>query len=161
LGAGVFGNPHSENPTSRAATDLVESARRAVLRHLNGSPDEYAVIFTPNATGACRLVAEAYPFGPDRRLVLTVDNHNSVNGIREYARGRAASVTYVPGLVDGVDGPGLFAYPAQSNFTGEQHPQEWVEQAHARGFDVLLDAAAYLPTNALDLSTVHPDFVPT
>jgi selenocysteine lyase/cysteine desulfurase len=26
--------------------------------------NEYAVIFTPNATGACRLVGEAYPSQP-------------------------------------------------------------------------------------------------
>jgi selenocysteine lyase/cysteine desulfurase len=53
----------------------------------------------------------------------------------------------------------LFAFPAQSNFSGVQHPLEWVELAHAHGWDVLLDAAAFVPTNRLDLSTVHPDWV--
>ena len=53
----------------------------------------------------------------------------------------------------------LFAYPAQSNFTGVQHPLEWIEQAHGHGWDVLLDAAAYVPTNRLDLCRWHPDFV--
>jgi selenocysteine lyase/cysteine desulfurase len=53
----------------------------------------------------------------------------------------------------------LFAYPAQSNFSGVQHPLDWIEQAHAAGWDVLLDAAAFVPTNRLDLSAVHPDFV--
>jgi selenocysteine lyase/cysteine desulfurase len=55
---------------------------------------------------------------------------------------------------------GLFAYPAQSNFSGVQHPLRWIEMAHERGFDVLLDAAAYVPSNRLDLSVVKPDFVP-
>ncbi len=40
-----------------------------------------------------------------------------------------------------------------------QHPLEWIEQAHAHGWDVLLDAAAYVPTNRLDLGRWHPDFV--
>jgi selenocysteine lyase/cysteine desulfurase len=53
----------------------------------------------------------------------------------------------------------LFAYPAQSNFSGVQHPLEWIEQAHAHGWDVMLDAAAFVPTNRLDLSVCHPDFV--
>ena len=78
------------------ATELIEQARARILSHFNASPDEYAVIFTPNATGACRLVGESYDFGPNNRFVLTLDNHNSVNGIREFARGRDAAVEYVP-----------------------------------------------------------------
>ena len=53
----------------------------------------------------------------------------------------------------------LFAYPAQSNFSGVQHSLEWIERAQAQGWDVLLDAAAFVPTNRLDLSRWHPDFV--
>ena len=214
-----WGNPHSENPASAASTDLVERARLAVLAHFNASPDEYAVIFTPNATGACRLVGEAYPFGPRTRLVLTEDNHNSVNGIREFARFRGAGIQYVPftspdlrvdddaivaaltstgpgplraawqtarsgvapwagrgsrarrqhslaqetitgtGLRAAVPRRGLLAYPAQSNFSGVQHPLRWIQAAHEHGYDVLLDAAAYVPSNRLDLSVAKPDFV--
>jgi molybdenum cofactor sulfurtransferase len=53
----------------------------------------------------------------------------------------------------------LFAYPAQSNFSGVQHPLGWVGVARSRGWHVLLDAAAFVPTNRLDLSLVRPDFV--
>ena len=53
----------------------------------------------------------------------------------------------------------LFAYPAQSNYSGVRHPLEWIEAAQRRGWDVLLDAAAFVPANRLDLSTWHPDFV--
>jgi Selenocysteine lyase len=171
----VFGNPHSLNPTSAAMTELVERARTAVLDFFRASPDEYVAIFTPNATGALRLVGEAYPFRPGDRFLLTFDNHNSVNGIREFARARGAETTYVPSdapdlRVDekllpryltevGGDHHNLFAYPAQSNFSGVQHPLAWIDQAQAHGWDVLLDAAAYVPTNRLDLSRSHPDFV--
>jgi selenocysteine lyase/cysteine desulfurase len=175
IGAGCFGNPHSENPTSSASTRLVDQARAAVLRHFRTTADDYAVIFTPNATGACRLVGESYPFRRGSRLVLTADNHNSVNGLREFARARRARVAYVPvtppelrvsetavlaALSRGRGGrPGLFAYPAQSNFSGVQHPLDWVHRAQEAGYDVLLDAAAYLPANRLDLSEVRPEFV--
>jgi len=54
----------------------------------------------------------------------------------------------------------LFAYPAQSNFSSVQHPLEWIEYAQGKGWDVLLDAAAFAPTNRLDLSKWKPDFVP-
>ena len=97
--------------------------------------------------------------------MLTADNHNSVNGIREFARARGAVTRYV-GLspvdlrADGEDvaaalgrggaaghGRGLFAYPAQSNFSGVRHPLAWVDHAQAAGYDVLLDAAAFAPTS--------------
>lgn len=167
-----YGNPHSENPTSSASTELVERTRAAILGFFDASPDEYEVIFTPNATGACRLVGEAYPFGRGSRLVLTGDNHNSANGIREFARARGAQVVNVPVRGAELRVPdddvrnalarrrGLLVYPAQSNFTGVQHPLAWVDLAHAHGYDVLLDAAAFVPANRLDLSRTRPDFVP-
>jgi selenocysteine lyase/cysteine desulfurase len=172
----VFGNPHSTNPASRAMTILVERARRAVLDYFRASPDEYVVIFTPNATGALKLVGEAYPFTAESQYLLTFDNHNSVNGIREFAQARGARVTYLPveppdlrvneeqllsKLAQGVQGqPNLFAYPAQSNVSGVQHPLEWIAQAQASGWDVLVDCAAFVPSNRLDLTRWHPDFVP-
>ena len=172
----VFGNPHSLNPTSRAMTELVERARTSVLEFFQASPDEYAVIFTSNASHALKLVGEAYSFQPGGQFLLLFDNHNSVNGIREFARARGASFTYLPVMApdlrveeallrsfleQGANGAHrLFAYPAQSNFTGVQHPLEWIEAAQARGWHVLLDGAAFVPTNRLDLSRWHPDFVP-
>lgn len=174
----TFGNPHSANPTSRASTELVEQTRSEILDYFGADPDEYAVIFTANASAACRLVGESYPFDRGRRLVLTVDNHNSVHGLREFARRRHAPVAYVPmttGDLRCTDelveralsrrhrtarGGGLLAFPGQSNFTGVRHPLGWIPLAHENGFDVLLDAAALVPTARLDLGTHHPDFVP-
>jgi len=171
----VFGNPHSTNPASHAATQLLEHAREYVLKFFNADPEEYLAIFTSNASGALKLIGESYPFSRGRYL-LTFDNHNSVNGIREFAHARGAEVTYIPialpdmrvdasGLsrelaLPSKNGPNLFAYPAQSNFSSVQHPLEWIEQAHTHGWDVLLDAAAFVPTSLLDLGTVKPDFVP-
>src|SRR5512134_1011134 len=171
----VFGNPHSSNPSSQAATQLIEHAREYVLKFFNADPDVYLAIFTQNASGALKLVGESYPF-PNGRYLLTFDNHNSVNGIREFAHARNANVTYIPVALPDMrvdasqlerelsrpskNGLNLFAYPAQSNFSSVQHSLEWIEKAHAHGWDVLLDAAAYVPTSHLDLSRVKPDFVP-
>ena len=165
----------------------VEATRAKILAFFRASPQEYEVIFTPNATGALRLVGESYPFGPGGRYLLTFDNHNSVNGIRQFARAKGAPVSYVP-LNPGSlrvseqtlarhlqaaaparrrpfarrPGPAagrLFAFPAQSNFSGVQHPLTWIAQAQDAGYDVLLDAAAFAPSNRLDLSRWHPDYV--
>ncbi len=171
----VYGNPHSINPSSMASTQLDEHARQYILDYFQAPPEEYVVIFTNNASGALKLVGESYPFGPGDHYLLTFDNHNSVNGIREFARGRGAQFTYIPvrppelrvdeSTLDQYlnlakpGGHNLFAYPAQSNFSGVQHPLEWIARAQAKGWDVLLDAAAFVPTNRLDLSQWHPDFV--
>jgi len=168
----VLGNPHSRNPTSKAATEVVERARRRVLEFFNADSSEYEVIFTLNASGALKVVGEAYPFRKGSSFRLTADNHNSVNGIREFAKQHGAEVTYlqlgndlmIDDLAEQLAGadhtvPNLFAYPAQSNFSGVQHPLEWIEEAHALGYDVLLDAAAFVPTSRLDLSEYSPDFV--
>jgi molybdenum cofactor sulfurtransferase len=176
LNGQVLGNPHSASPSSLGMTTLVEESRRAVLDWFNASPDDYTAVFTANATGALKLVGESYPFAPEGRLLLTADNHNSVNGIREFARAKGVETEYVPLTMPelrldldevraGLQGRPwgeprrLFAFPAQSNFTGVRHPLELIELAHSRGWDVLLDAAAFVPTNRLDLSQVTPDFV--
>jgi molybdenum cofactor sulfurtransferase len=183
LADNVFGNPHSSNPTSQVATRLIESTRQAILQFFNADPAEYVVIFSLNASGALKLVGESYPFEPGSKYLLTFDNHNSVNGIREYAHAKGAEVIYVPvelpdmrlnvesleasldlALAPGADGSlsarnNLFAYPAQSNFSSVIHPLEWIERAHAKGWDVLLDAAAFVPTSRLDLSKYKADFV--
>jgi selenocysteine lyase/cysteine desulfurase len=93
-----------------------------------------------------------------------------VNGLRKPARRAGAAVDYVPldGCLRACDprlwlplatAPSLVAFPAQSNFSGVRHPLSWVHDAQARGYHVLLDAAAYAPTSALSLARVPADFV--
>ena len=156
---------------------LVERARAAVLRYFNAPESEYACIFTPNATGALRLVGEAYPFTPEGRFLALFDNHNSVNGIREFARAKGVETAYVPLEApdlrvadDGARplprgrGPDAATTssptrrsptsPASSiRSSGSRRPSE-------QGWDVILDCAAFVPTSPLDLSLWKPDFVP-
>ena len=167
----VLGNPHSEHGPSKAASDDLASARQALLEFVGASPDEYSVILTANTTGACRLVGESFPFGRDSVLLVSTDNHNSVNGIREFARQAGAEVRTID-LDDELRmqdpfsaldrehrGPSLLAFPAQSNFSGVRHPLELIDGARRKGWRVLLDAASFLPTTALRLDEVQPDFL--
>ncbi|HSQ27896.1 MAG TPA: aminotransferase class V-fold PLP-dependent enzyme [Anaerolineales bacterium] len=170
----VFGNPHSHNPTSLAMTELVEEARRYVLDFFHAPVEEYTAIFTSNASGALKLVGESYPFTPGSHYVLAFDNHNSVNGIREFAKARGAKVTYVPVIAPELrldmqglntalaqidpNHANLFAFPAQSNFSGVQHPLGLIREAQQLGWDVLVDIAAFAPTNRFDVSHWNPDF---
>lgn len=170
LAEGVFGNPHSANGASDASTVMIEGARQRVLRFLDASA-EYDVCFTANASAAIKLVAEAFPFGPSAPFLLSADNHNSVNGTREFARRAGASVHYLPlagdltladpeaRLEEYARAGGLLAFPAQSNFSGVQHPLSLVEHAQRLGCRVLLDAAALVPSHRLSLREHPADFV--
>ncbi|HEX6465194.1 MAG TPA: aminotransferase class V-fold PLP-dependent enzyme [Vicinamibacterales bacterium] len=174
LGRMVFGNPHSEHGSSLATTAVIDRVRRRVLRFFDAG-DDYTVCFTANASAAIKLVAEAYPFGRGMPFVLAADNHNSVNGVREYARRAGASVHYLPlgddlrlddpetrlaRVVDLAKGSRpLFAFPAQSNFSGVQHELSLVNTAQSLGCRVLLDAAAFVPSHPLSLRERPADFV--
>ncbi len=176
LSGRVLGNPHSQSPTSLASAALASEARDAVRRFFHAPEDEFEIVFTANASGALKLVGEAYPFAPGGVFLLSYDNHNSVNGIREFAARGGAAVSYIPvreedlrldeeqvhaGLRGAGDGAAkLFAYPAQSNFSGVQHPLEWVAEARELGWDVVLDCAAYAPTNPVDAHAIGADFIP-
>lgn len=169
----VFGNPHSTSPASKLSEKLIEEAREKVLDFFNAH--DYYCVFTQNASGALQIVGECYPFSTDSHLLLTVDNHNSVNGIREYCRNKGGSYSYCPmnyedlsvnydelknRLNENRDRKNkLFAYPAQSNVSGVQHALSLIKLAQDKGWDVLLDAAAFVPTSKLDLALVQPDFV--
>jgi molybdenum cofactor sulfurtransferase len=169
----VFGNPHSTNPTSQAATKLVEEARQSVIDFFQAH--DYHCVFTANASASLKIVGECYPFEQNGAFVLLADNHNSVNGIREFCKNHGGQFEYCPinyedltmqndivaGIFERYAGfqNKLFAYPAQSNVTGVKHDLKWVARAKAAGWDVLLDAAAFVPTSQLNLSEVQPDFV--
>jgi molybdenum cofactor sulfurtransferase len=170
----IYGNPHSANPASKLSEKMISEARLAVLNFFNAN--DYYCVFTANASAALHIVAECYPFSYNSHLLLTADNHNSVNGIRRYCRLKGGSHTYSPmhqkDLTIDEDALNkllsshsdkknkLFAYPAQSNVSGVQHSLQWIKTAQDEGWDVLLDAAAFVPTSELDLSKVQPDFVP-
>lgn len=172
LDAGLFGNPHSESDTARASTALIERAREEVLHFLGVDASTHVVCFTANCSAAIKLVAESYPFHARCPLLLSADNHNSVNGIREYARRAGAPLRVLPlnpdltlhdpeAAIDDAakSGAGLLAFPAQSNFSGALHPLSLVAYARGRGLRVLLDIAAFAPSHRVDLRACPADFV--
>lgn len=173
LESSILGNPHSTNPSSQMSTKLVEEARQKIRDFFNA--EDYYCIFTSNASGALKIVGECYPFEDNGHYLMTSDNHNSVNGIREYCKSKGSDFTYSPirqedlridkdRLMENLSSfqdktNRLFGYPAQSNVSGVKHDWEWVKIAKDKGWDVLLDAAAFVPTCKLDLKEVQPDFV--
>lgn len=178
----VFGNPHSDNPSSVLSTERVEEMRDMVRQFFNAPASDYQVVFTASATGSLKLVGETFPWTPASEFRYLRVNHNSVLGIRQYALEHDAQYTtveedwvedWVKGRVT-LDPPqaaeggekaySLFAFPAEDNFAGVKYPLKWVQAIQAKSTDshewkVLVDAAAYVPTQPLDLSATPADFV--
>ncbi len=169
----LLGNPHSHHAPSMFAMNEVMETREAILRFFKANPDEYEVIFTKNATEAI-LILQHYMFRGGE-LLLTADNHNSMNGLREIAKREGGIVRYssiTPELTLNEEdltmklsyprntNNKLFGFPAKSNYSGVMHDLKWVEFAQEKGWDVVLDAAAFMANNRLDLSVIKPDFIP-
>jgi selenocysteine lyase/cysteine desulfurase len=170
---GLYGNPHSSHAPSRASMADIAAARATAMAFFDADPDVYDIILTHNSSAAIKLVAESYPFGPANGLALSADNHNSVNGLREYAKTKDAPIHILP-LTPGLclDSPadrleasarrmgaGLLAFPGQSNFSGVRHDLNLITAAQGQGFDVLLDAAGFGPSGGLSLARHPADFL--
>ncbi|XP_048546129.1 molybdenum cofactor sulfurase [Triticum urartu] len=95
LTSNFYGNPHSQSDSSMAATDQVTAARHQVLKYFNASPRDYKCIFTSGATAALKLVGECFPWSRESCYMYTMENHNSVLGIREYALSKGATALAV------------------------------------------------------------------
>lgn len=108
LSSNLYGNPHSQSDSSMRSSDAVEHVRQQVLALCNAPLGEYICVFTSGATSALKLVGEAFPWSAESEYWYTVENHNSVLGIREYALDQGVSVTVVD------------VEPTQSNLSGSE-----------------------------------------
>jgi molybdenum cofactor sulfurtransferase len=177
----ILGNPHSENTPSIASTKLDEQARQQVLEFCKADPNEYEVIWTANASGALKVVAECYPFARNSAFLYAPDCHNSVLGISQFATKKKARFGGFQFLDKSLcydwlsftqrmnqltrksmsKAPKLFALPGESNSSGLKHNvRRYVDHAHEHGWDVCVDLAAFAPANAIDMQALgKPEFV--
>ncbi|OVA00053.1 Aminotransferase [Macleaya cordata] len=122
LTSNVYGNPHSQSDTSSSTSDLVRAARQQVLDYCNASPKDYKCIFTSGATAALKLVGEAFPWSTESSFMYTMENHNSVLGIREYALSQGAVAFAVD--IEEVEHHNVQPRSALSSIKLSQHPPQ-------------------------------------
>ncbi|XP_048007265.1 molybdenum cofactor sulfurase [Leguminivora glycinivorella] len=122
-------------------------------------------------------------------FVYLQENHTSVLGLREIAKSKNTDVVHISheSFLEALNTPKhhwkkhnknqgntLLAYPAQSNFNGYKYPIDCIDNIKKgclnqclkkqlctlnNNWYVLLDTAAYVPTNKLDLSSIQPDYL--
>ncbi len=170
---GVFGNPHSESPASRASGDLLAGARAAVLRHFSADPRRVRGGVHRERDGRAapdRRVVPVRPRRPARHAPRQPQLRERPARVRPRGR-RQDRVCSRPGAGVGdrrgppahrPHGPQAPPRTPRLSRTVQLHRRtallDWIGTAQEHGYDVLLDAAASVPTNPLDLSRHHPDF---
>ncbi|PWY93464.1 molybdenum cofactor sulfurase protein [Aspergillus sclerotioniger CBS 115572] len=172
LTSNLYGNPHSMSAPSQLSTQRVDDIRLRALRFFNVDPEEFDLVFVANATAAIKLVADSLRESTPQGFWYGyhVDAHTSLIGARELAGiGNRCFMTdaeverWISELgTEPGHGPRLFAYPAQSNMSGQRFPLEWCERIRnsAENTYTLLDVASLVSTSPLDLSdaSAAPDF---
>jgi len=173
-----YSNPHSQSDTGAQTRAMIACTRSQILSWFGADDDTYACIFTGGATAGLALIAHAFPWSATSRFTVLEDNHNSVLGIREVATRHGASYSCCSFSDSGGDSDqiygwppppiettttthSLFAFPAESNFSGRSYPVALiVEEARQRGYTVLVDAAKAAATSPLSLKEWNqPDMV--
>lgn len=157
---------------SQEATDLQESARRAVRDYINAA-SEREVIFTRGTTEAINLVASSFGGGfPDGgEIILTVmEHHANIVPWQLLRRHKRISLKVVPVNSRGElkmdvfrsllsDRTKLVSVCHVSNVLGTVNPvKEIVAEAHAMGIPVLIDGAQASPHMHIDVRDIDADF---
>lgn len=178
----AYGNAHSRNPSAELTNKKLSEARELLFNFFNISKNTHTIIFTGGATGGLKLIGEDFPWTKHSKFYYTRVNHNSVLGIREYAVSKGAEFkalsfkdvetilaqresSYKENNTTKHDHLCLFAYPGKDNFSGEKYPLRWIKQVQKYGLSddcewkVILDAAAMVPSEKLDISENSADFV--
>ncbi|PWA61682.1 Pyridoxal phosphate-dependent transferase [Artemisia annua] len=155
-----------------------------IMDYLNIPENEYSLVFTVSRGSAFKLLAEAYPFHTNKKLLTMFDHESqSVNWMAQSAKEKGAKVdsawfkwptlnpcsTHLTKMIVSKkkrkkdSSTGLFVFPVQSRVTGAKYSYQWMALAQQNNWHVLLDAGALGPKDmdSLGLSLFRPDFIIT
>ncbi|GMI96763.1 hypothetical protein like AT4G37100 [Hibiscus trionum] len=155
-----------------------------IFDHLNIPANEYGLVFTVSRGSAFKLLAEAYPFQTNKKLLTMFDHESqSVIWMAQCAKEKGAKVYNAwfkwPSLKlcsrelrkqisnkkkrKKGHANGLFVFPVQSRVTGAKYSYQWMALAQQNHWHTLLDAGSLGPKDmdSLGLSLFRPDFIIT
>lgn len=144
-----YNNPHT---TINNTQDEINKTKDIIIDLCGYNNSSHACIFTSGSTNACKLLSET--LNKNYTFNYLFDNHNSVLGIAAQFDNKR----YVETINESVLlSPGIFAYPAESNFNGKIYPL--FLKKHNECYTIL-DASKYLSTNSFkNLKNCNADFI--
>jgi molybdenum cofactor sulfurtransferase len=158
-------NPHS----SPQIHDQINLTKLKLLNYFKCSELEYEVIFCSNVTSGLKLIGEHFPWTESSKLILSLQNHTSAVGIREYAQKAGSSIELI-NLEDMYNNEykfnsnndkslNLLCLPAQTNWNGLKLPSSLdLSSIVPSNTLTLIDFASYAQSNALSISEFGADF---
>jgi molybdenum cofactor sulfurtransferase len=137
--------------------------------HINEK--KYSVVFTMNASHALEKIATCFTI--EGQFMVLDRCHTSVVGLAPMiatkqsrsvpdcllVKNEAEVNEYVTNKTIKEEPGGLFAFPAQCNFSGQRYPLEWIPKMQKKHWKVLVDTASYASTTPFDLSIYSPEFL--
>ncbi len=155
------------------ATTLYEQAREAVAEYIGADPDE--IVFVKNATEGINTVAYAWGLNHitvgDQILISELEHHSNLVPWQRLAAERDATLAYIPVDKHGIldmhvfkqllsDTTKLVAVSHVSNALGTVNDiQTIIDEAHAVGARVLIDASQSLPHYEVNVHKLDCDFL--
>ncbi|KAG6431798.1 hypothetical protein SASPL_109883 [Salvia splendens] len=120
----------STSRTAGAETELHAAAKRRVMKYMNLSEEDYAIVFTANQSSAFSLLAQSYPFEPRQNLVMVYDHDSEALKPMTDAAGKCGGLISWPGFrvisrklrkILTSKNRGLLAFPLQSKVSGARY----------------------------------------
>ncbi|MCI2957375.1 aminotransferase class V-fold PLP-dependent enzyme [Agromyces atrinae] len=145
---------------SIVSTDLLESSRDVVGRHVGARSDD-TVVITRNTTDSLNLLASAVPGDV---VVLDIEHHANLLPwrSRRVVVGRSTIAETLDALrAELASRPAaLLAVTAASNVTGEVLPLErFAALAHEHGARIAVDGAQFVPHRRIDIAETGIDYL--
>jgi molybdenum cofactor sulfurtransferase len=159
----LYGNTHSESPSSERSTNVVEDLRIGILKWLGTTPLQHTVIFTHSEGHALKTFVESFPFNESSRFVISSWSSNDVIGLAATAEGKKAKVSHfdptdaLDSVIFSGDSDHLVVFPLVNAFDGSVLSDADISHllslnASSRGSVALLaDASHHLQSGRLDL----------
>ncbi|XP_004143996.2 molybdenum cofactor sulfurase [Cucumis sativus] len=179
--------PNSQVKNGGQESEFESRIRSRIMKFMNLSEDDYAMVFTANQSSAFKLLADTYPFQQNRNLITVYDHESeAVDLMVESSRKKGARIYSAEFLWPNLNistgklrrlivskrkrkkkmkmkmnKRGLFVLPLQSRLTGTPYSYQWLNIARDNEWDVCLDTCALGPKDmeTLGLSLFKPEFL--
>jgi molybdenum cofactor sulfurtransferase len=158
LTSGLYGNTHSESPSSAKSSEVVDDLRNDILKFLGTDPLKYSVVFAYSESQALKTFVEAFPFDSSSEFLVSSSSGSNILGLRAIARSKRANVSVFDLNKVGkssrfsVNSSNLIAFPLVDAFDGTVVTDEQIREILALNSGVVADASHYLAFRRINLS---------